>query len=162
MTLTFILNGEDVSATIRTGDRLVDVLRDGFHLLAAKADCRKGTCGKCLVLINGRLVPSCMVPAFRIRGKEIVTLEGFMQTDEYGDIKKGIEEAGLETCGFCDSGVILSIASLLEARPRPSREDILEYLSVVQCRCSDPESTLRAAEASAEARSRRLYNRGRQ
>ena len=161
MTLSFILNGEDVSASIRSGDRLVDVLRETFHLLAAKADCRKGTCGKCLVLVNGRLVPSCMVPAFRVRGKEIVTSEGVMQTNEYGDIRKGIEETGLETCGFCDSGIILAIAALLETKPRPTRAEMLENLSVVQCRCTDPEATLRAVEAASEARSRRLYHRGR-
>ena len=162
MTVSFILNGEDVSPRIRSGDRLVDLLREGFGLLSAKADCRKGSCGKCLVLMNGRLVPSCMIPAFRVKGKEIVTFEGYATTDEYADIRQGMAEAGLETCGFCDAGTVLSLASLLESRPRPSRTDILEHLSAVQCRCTDPETAILAALAASEARARRLYHRGRQ
>jgi carbon-monoxide dehydrogenase small subunit len=162
MTISFILNGEDVSAKIRSGDRLVDLLREAFGLVATKADCRKGSCGKCLVLMGGRLVPSCLVPAFRVRGKEVVTLEGYVQTDEYADVRRGIEEAGLETCGFCDSGTVLAIASLLEQRQRPTDAEILDFLAVIQCRCTDPEALLHAANAAGEARARRLYHRGRQ
>ena len=162
MTLSFILNGDDVQAKFRSGDRLVDVLREQFGLVAAKADCRKGSCGKCLVLVNGRLVPSCMLPAFRVRGKEVVTFEGYSQTEDFKDIRQGIAESGLETCGFCDAGTVLAIASLLETRQRPPRAEILEYLSMVQCRCSDPETMISAVLAAAEARARRLYHRGRQ
>ncbi|HUX36949.1 MAG TPA: 2Fe-2S iron-sulfur cluster-binding protein [Rectinemataceae bacterium] len=162
MTITFILNGEDVSVRAASGDRLVDVLREDFGLLSAKADCRKGTCGKCLVLVDGRLVPSCMIPAFKIRGREVVTLEGYVQTMEYEDLRKGIEEAGLETCGFCESGLILALGSLLESSARPTREEILETISSVQCRCTDPETTISAALAAADHRSRRTYRRGRQ
>jgi carbon-monoxide dehydrogenase small subunit len=162
MTVSFILNGEDVSPQVRSGDRLVDVLREAFGLLAVKADCRKGSCGKCLVLLNGKLVPSCLIPAFRVRGREVVTLEGYAQTDDFRDIRQGVMDSGLETCGFCDSGILLAIAALLEAHPRPTREEALDYLSVVQCRCTDPETTLRAAFAASEARARRLYHRGRQ
>ncbi|HUX41019.1 MAG TPA: 2Fe-2S iron-sulfur cluster-binding protein [Rectinemataceae bacterium] len=162
MTITFILNGEDVSVRATSGDRLVDILREDFGLLAAKADCRKGTCGKCLVLLDGKLVPSCMVPAFKIRGREVITFEGFVQTVEYEDIRQGVEEAGLETCGFCESGLLLALGSLLESSARPSREEVLEAISSVQCRCTDPETTITAALSAADRRARRTYRRGRQ
>ncbi|MEI6388364.1 MAG: 2Fe-2S iron-sulfur cluster-binding protein [Spirochaetota bacterium] len=159
MIVNFILNGEDVSLRARSGDRLIDILRDSFSLHGAKADCRKGTCGKCLVVMDGRLVPACMVLAFKVRGREIITIEGFVQTDEYKDVEEGIREVGLETCGFCDAGVILAIASAIEGQTRPGRAEIIDALSSVQCRCTDPETTLRAALAAADAKDRRLYAR---
>lgn len=161
MTVTFILNGEDVSARVSSGHRLIDVLRENFGLLAAKADCRKGTCGKCLVLLDGKLVPACMVPVFKVRGREVVTMEGFVQTVEYEDLRKGIEETGLETCGFCEAGLTLALGSLLDSSSRPTREEVLEAISPVQCRCTDPETTIAAAMAAADHRAKRTYRRDR-
>ena len=162
MTVTFILNGEDVSARFRSGERLVDVLREDFGLLSLKADCRNGSCGKCLVLMDGKLVPSCQVPAFRARGKEIITFEGYSQTEEHADIRAALAVTGLETCGFCEAGVNLAIASLLEIKPRPDRAGMLEHLSAVRCSCHDPETLLETVLAADEVRARRLYHRGRQ
>ena len=97
MTVSFILNGEDVSANVRSIDRLSDVLREAFGLLGLHSDCRCGRCGRCFVLLDGRLVPSCIVPAFSVRGKEVVTIEGFAQTEEYRDVAEGFKAAGVET-----------------------------------------------------------------
>jgi carbon-monoxide dehydrogenase small subunit len=113
VTLSFILNGEDVSARVRTVDRLSDLLRDSFGLFGVRSDCRCGRCGRCLVFLDGRLVPSCMVPAFRVRGREVVTIEGFAQTDEYQDILEGFSAAGVSTCGFCEEGKMMAVAALL-------------------------------------------------
>jgi len=159
MTLSFILNGEDVSIRVRTVDRLSDVLRGGFGLLGVQSDCRSGRCGRCLVFLDGRLVPSCLVPAFRARGSEVVTIEGFALTDEYQDIVEGFEAAGVETCGFCEAGKIMATAALLERHSRPGAGEILEQLSSAPCRCTDPESLVRAVQAAADRRARRLYRR---
>lgn len=159
MTVSFILNGEDVSARARTVDRLSDLLRERFGLLGVQSDCRAGRCGRCLVFLDGRLVPSCLVPAFKVRSSEVVTIEGFALTDEYQDILAGFAEAGTESCGFCLSGKIMAAAALLERRSRPTRDEILEELSSTPCRCSDPESLVKAIQASAEHRARRLYHR---
>lgn len=161
MTLPFILNGEDVSARIRSVDRLSDVLRSDFGLLGLQSDCRCGSCGRCLILLDGRLVPSCIIPAFRIRGREVVTIEGFAQTDEYQDIVAGFRSAGVENCGFCDASKILATAALLERRARPTNAEILEQLSSAPCRCTDPEALLRGVLAAADRRSRRIYRRAR-
>jgi aerobic carbon-monoxide dehydrogenase small subunit len=159
MTIGFILNGEDVSAKVRSVDRLADVLRDSFGLLGVRSDCRCGRCGRCLVLLGGRLVPSCIVPAFAARGKEIVTIEGFAQTDEYVDIAAGFAEAGVVTCGFCEGPKIMAAAALLERNPRPDPEAIVEHMSSAPCRCTDTESLVRAVQAVAERRARRMYRR---
>ncbi|MDA8426922.1 MAG: 2Fe-2S iron-sulfur cluster-binding protein [Treponema sp.] len=161
MTLSFILNGEDVSARVRSVDRLSDLLREHFGLLGLQSDCRGGRCGRCLIMLGGRLVPSCILPAFRIRGMEVVTIEGFSQTDEYQDIVAGFKSAGVETCGFCDSAKILATATLLERRTRPTNAEILEQLSVAPCRCTDPETLVHGVQAAAERRARRLYHRAR-
>jgi carbon-monoxide dehydrogenase small subunit len=159
MTITFILNGEDVSAKIRSVDRLSDVLREGFGLLGVRSDCRCGRCGRCLVFLGGRLVPSCIVPAFAARGKEIITIEGYSQTDEYIDIAAGFMDAGVVTCGFCEGPKIMVAAALLERSPRPDPATIIEHMSSAPCRCTDPDSLVRAVQAVAERRSRRMYRR---
>jgi len=159
MTLSFILNGEDVSLRVRTLDRLSDVLRDGFRLLGVHSDCRCGRCGRCLVFLDGKLVPSCLVPAFRARGAEVVTIEGFALTDEYQDILEAFAQAGVSSCGFCENGRIMATAALLERKARPTREEILEQLSSTPCRCADPESLVAGVQAAAERRARRLYRR---
>ncbi len=162
MTLSFILNGEDVSAKARSVDRLSDLLRESFGLLGVASDCRCGRCGRCLVFLDGKLVPSCIVPAFGVRGREVVTIEGFSQTDEYQDLAEGFRSSGVETCGFCEPSKIMAAAALLERRPRPTQKEILEQLSAVPCRCSDPVALVRAVQAAADRRARRLYRRGRQ
>ncbi len=159
MTVSFILNGEDVSAEARSVDRLSDLLHDGFGLLGLRSDCRSGRCGRCLILLGGRLVPSCMIPAFRVRGKEAVTIEGFAQTEDYRDVIEGFKSAGVETCGFCEGPKIMAAAALLDRTPRPSPREILEQLSSAPCRCTDPEALVRAVQAVAELRARRLYRR---
>jgi carbon-monoxide dehydrogenase small subunit len=159
MTLSFILNGEDVNVRVRTVDRLSDILRGSFGLLGVQSDCRSGRCGRCLIFLDGRLVPSCLVPAFRARGSEVVTIEGFALTDEYEDIIEGFDSAGVETCGFCEPGKIMATAALLERRSRPTPEEILEQLSSAPCRCTDPETLVRAVLAASDRRARRMYRR---
>jgi carbon-monoxide dehydrogenase small subunit len=159
MTISFILNGEDVSAQVRSVDRLSDVLHDKFGLLGVQSDCRCGRCGRCLVFLDGRLVPSCILPAFKARSREIITIEGFSQTEEYQDILQGFRDAGVETCGFCEGSKILAAAALLERKARPTSTDILDFMSVAPCRCTDPEALVHAIHAAADYKARRLYRR---
>jgi carbon-monoxide dehydrogenase small subunit len=127
--------------------------------LGTKSDCLAGKCGVCSIIFNGDVIKSCLVPAFRVRGSEVITIEGFSQTDEYQDIAAGFVQAGLETCGFCRTGKILTAAALLEGKSRPSREDILLGFDGIRCRCTDPETLVTAVTAVAEIRQRRLYGR---
>jgi aerobic carbon-monoxide dehydrogenase small subunit len=159
MTISFILNGEDVSAKVRSVDRLSDILRDTFGLLGVRSDCRCGRCGRCMVFLSGRLVPSCLVPAFAARGKEVITIEGYAQTEDYIDITSGFTDAGVVTCGFCENAKIMAIAALLEKTPRPSPDQILEQLGSAPCRCTDPDTMIKAVQSVAERRSRRIYHR---
>jgi carbon-monoxide dehydrogenase small subunit len=160
VTIKFILNGEDVSIRAEGETRLIEILRGTFKLMGAKMGCLAGRCGACFVLLDGRITPSCLVPAFQVRDREIVTIEGFIQTDEYHDIVAGFAQAQVETCGYCDTAKILATEALLERVPRPSRQDILAAYRDVKCRCTEPESLVAGVLAIAEIRQRRLYGRG--
>ncbi|MDR3343153.1 MAG: aldehyde oxidoreductase, partial [Treponema sp.] len=103
--------------------------------------------------------PSCLVPAFRIRDREIITIEGFVQTDEYHDIMAGFAQAQVETCGYCDTAKILAAEALLDQAPRPTRQEILAAYRDVKCRCTEPESLVQGVLAAVDIRQRRLYGR---
>ena len=159
MTIGFILNGEDVVIRSEADIRLIDILRGSFGLLGAKSGCLAGKCGVCSVIFNGHVSPACLIPAFRVRGSEIITIEGFSQTDEYQDIMTGFVQAGMENCGYCGTGKILTAEALLERIHRPSREEILNSFSGIRCRCTDPEKLVESVSISAGIRQRRLYGR---
>ena len=159
MTVNFILNGEDVALQTEANTRLLDILRDTYKLMGTKAGCRAGHCGICYVSFNKRVIPSCLIPAFRVRGSEVITIEGFSQYHEYEDITGGFSQAGLESCGYCDNAKILAAETLLERNPQPSREAILAAFRGIKCRCTDPDTLVDAVLAAAEIRERRRYGR---
>jgi carbon-monoxide dehydrogenase small subunit len=159
MTLSFILNGDDVNLQAEAGERLVNILRDDLQLCGTKTGCFSGCCGSCLVFMNNRLTPSCMIPAFRVRGAEIVTIEGFAQTEECQDIIQGFDDAGMVACEHCRSGKILIAESLLSKNPEPLPEEILSAYSGLRCVCTETKSLVKAVLKAAERRQRRLYER---
>ncbi|MDR3147360.1 MAG: 2Fe-2S iron-sulfur cluster binding domain-containing protein [Treponema sp.] len=159
MTIDFILNGEDVVVRGGAELRLVDILRDSFALSGTKTSCLTGCCGACTVIFNGLIVQSCLVPAFRIRGSEVITIEGFSQTDEYQDIAEAFSRSALWSCAVCENGKILAAEALLERIPRPERQDILTAFSGIHCRCTDPDTLVKAVQLAAEIRQRRIYGR---
>ena len=157
MTLEFILNGEDVETKSAPQTILVDILRDSFGLLGTKASCYTGVCSSCSIIFNGNMVKSCLIPAFKANGCEIITIEGFALTDEYQDIVTGFSETGLENCGFCNTAKILATQALLSRNPRPSRSQILSAFYGIRCRCTDPEGLIEGVLAVMECRRLRLY-----
>jgi aerobic carbon-monoxide dehydrogenase small subunit len=157
MTMTFILNGEDVTVDSDPETRLVDILRDSFNLLGTKNGCNIGVCGTCLIIFNGDVVKSCLIPALKIRGCEIITIEGFSQTIDYQDIIQGFSDTGFEDCGFCTTGRILATEALLGRNKAPSREEILLAFNGIRCRCTEPDLLVQGVLAASEYRRRRLY-----
>ncbi|MCL2069554.1 MAG: 2Fe-2S iron-sulfur cluster-binding protein [Treponema sp.] len=160
MTISFILNGEDVEVKTEMETRLVSILRGSFGLLGTRTGCLIGKCGQCSVVLNGDVVKSCLTPAFKIRGSEIITIEGFSQTDECQDIVQGFAEAKVENCGFCNTCKILTVEALLSRNKRPTtKEEILPSFSGIGCRCTEPEELVRGVLSVVEHRRRRLYGR---
>ena len=159
MTFGFILNGEDVVVDVNAELRLVDILRSKFSIPGTKAGCYTGICGSCSIIFNGEAAKSCLIPAFRIQGSEIITIEGFSLTDEYQDIVTGFSEAGLVNCGYCSTGKILAAESLLARSLQPTRAEILAAFNGIKCRCTEPEELVRGIMAAVEYRRRRVYGR---
>jgi len=159
MNIAFILNGEDVVIRTNPERRLTDILRATFKLLEAKTGCYMGQCGACSVIVDGVVVKSCLIPAFKIRDSEIITIEGFSQTEDYRDIATGFEKAGVITCGFCNSGKILAAEALLSKNHRPSRIEIIKAFEGIKCRCTEPENLIKGILASTAHRRRRLHGR---
>ena len=159
MTIRFILNGEDMEIHAEANQRLIGILREHFGLVASKSGCLHGNCGACSVIFNGAVSPSCLIPAFRLQGSEIITLEGFSQQDEYQDIAAGFAEAGVESCGYCEVGKILCAELLLESNLQPGREDFFAAFQGIRCRCTDMESLYRGVTAAGVIRRRRVYGR---
>jgi len=159
MTVNFILNGEDVIFRGEAGVRLIDILRGSFGLFGAKTGCLAGRCGACSVLYNGQVSPACLIPAFKIRGSEIITIEGFSQTIEYQEIVDGFIESHLGNCGYCEAGKILCTEAILERNPTPTKEEILRGFSGIKCRCTNVERLINAVNIIAGIRERRLYGR---
>lgn len=159
MNINLTVDGVTRQVSVRSVDRLVDIVREKFGVGSLAADCRSGNCGRCLLFMDGVLVYSCMVPAFRAKDSEIVTLDGFSRTEKYTDIAAGFLKAGVVTCGFCDSGKILAAADLLEREASPTRESILDQMDAVRCRCTDPEALVAGLRAASSIRSERMYRR---
>jgi aerobic-type carbon monoxide dehydrogenase small subunit (CoxS/CutS family) len=147
--VAFTLNGAPVRLGVEPRVALLDMLRDTLGLKGAKRSCDMQVCGTCTVLIDGEPVSSCTVPAFEVRGREVLTIEGAAASGATSGIAKAfIENAGFQ-CGFCTPGMILAAKALLDANPRPTDDEIKDYLSGNICRCTGYKKILESvAEAS--------------
>jgi carbon-monoxide dehydrogenase small subunit len=134
--ISFVLNGNKVSVLGNPTVRLLDVLRDYFGLTGVKEGCGEGECGACSVLVDGRLVNSCLYLIGKLEGKEILTIEGFRGSERYEVLRDSFEEAGAVQCGFCSPGMIMAAESLLSRNPKPDEDQIREAISGNLCRCT--------------------------
>ena len=159
MKISFILNGEDVIINSEANVRLIDILRIDFGLLGTRTGCLRGKCGFCSVLFDGIINLACLIPAFKLQGSEIITIEGFSLTDEYQDIVTGFSMAGLQTCGYCTNTRILIAGTMLEKNKNPSKYEILSAFNGIRCRCTEPDKLVESIEKTIEIRLKRLYGR---
>jgi carbon-monoxide dehydrogenase small subunit len=150
--ISLIVNGESKTIRAYPMERLLDVLRVELGLTGAKEGCGEGECGSCSVLMDGALVNSCLVPVLQAGGASIVTIEGLAKGDALHVLQEAFLECGGAQCGICTPGMILAAAHLLNAKPRPTTDEIREGLSGNLCRCT---GYAQIVEAVAEAAHRR-------
>jgi carbon-monoxide dehydrogenase small subunit len=135
--------------------RLLDVLRTSLHLTGTKEGCGEGECGACGVLMNGRLVNSCLVPLAQAAGASITTIEGVAGRDQLHAVQQAFLDHGGAQCGICTPGMVLAAVDLLEKNPSPSLDDIRHGLAGNLCRCTGYmrifESVVHAVRAGREA-----------
>jgi carbon-monoxide dehydrogenase small subunit len=157
MTIEFTLNGRRVSAQADPAERLSDFLHDRLGTLSVRRGCGSGRCGSCLVLMDGKAVPSCLIPSFRARGSSIISYEGLLELPDFQDVLAGFAQAGVRACEFCLPGKSVLAVYLLGSLQDADRAGILSALAGVACRCTDAETLARGVEAAMDFRRERLY-----
>jgi carbon-monoxide dehydrogenase small subunit len=148
--IQFEVNGQKVTLEVEPDELLVDVLRDHLGLKGAKVGCRAGECGACSVILNGRVVTSCLVPAIKADGSRITTVEGLEKDGELHPLQKTFVEKGAVQCGFCTPGMLLSAKNLLDQNPRPTIDEIKTAISGVLCRCTGYQKIIHAIHWASE------------
>jgi carbon-monoxide dehydrogenase small subunit len=155
MNIGFHLNDEFVRLDCRPLRPLLTVLRADFRLKGTKQGCGAGECGNCLVFVNGLLVNSCLVPAFRLEGKRVTTIEGFVKTREYLDIEKAFLARNILACGFCTPSLILAVEALLLHHANPTEKEIAAYLTDTLCLYAGSSQIIDAVGLAADFRRKR-------
>jgi carbon-monoxide dehydrogenase small subunit len=134
--VAFTVNGDRREAEVWEGESLLFALRERLGLPGSKNACEQGECGSCSVLLDGKLVCSCLVLAAQADGHEVVTVEGLAQDGQLHPVQEAFAETGAVQCGFCTPGLIVATADLLQRNPTPSEDEIREALSGNLCRCT--------------------------
>ena len=150
------VNGDPAEFLTDPGTTLLDALRDELGLTGSKEGCGSGDCGACSVLVDGRLVCSCLVLAAEAEGRRIDTIEGLAQGTELHPLQqKFLEHAALQ-CGFCTPGLLIAAKALLDANPDPTEEETRYWLAGNLCRCTGYDKVIRAVlDAAAVLRQER-------
>lgn len=134
--ISFRVNGEAKTVQAYPMARLLDVLREELGLTGTKEGCGEGECGACSVLLDSRLVNSCLVPVLQAAESEIKTIEGVANGEQLHAIQQAFISCGGAQCGICTPGMVLAAISLLERLPEPTEADIRHGLAGNLCRCT--------------------------
>ena len=146
VTVSFTLNGTEVSATIEPRELLVTVLRDRLQMTGSHIGCDTTNCGCCSVLLEGNVVKSCTIFAVQADGRKVVTIEGLAQNGEQTKLQKMFAEEHALQCGYCTPGLLLCATDLLAHNPRPSELEIKESIAGCLCRCTGYAPVVRAIQ----------------
>ncbi len=147
--LSFVVNGKPETVRVYPMERLLDVLRHELKLTGTKEGCGEGECGSCSVLMDGKLVNSCLVPALQAAGANLTTIEGVADGPQLGALQRAFLECGGAQCGICTPGMILASLQLLNKNPEPTEDEIREALAGNLCRCTGYIQIFEAVEQAA-------------
>ena len=149
MKLTLRVNGEERELDLSRRTTLLTALRDDLGLTGTRYGCGAGQCGACYVLIDGRAVASCLLPAEQAAGSEITTVEGLADGDRLDPVQQAFVDEDAMQCGYCTSGMIVSAVALLRSDPAPSEAAIRDALAGNLCRCGVYVRAIRAVKRTA-------------
>ena len=144
------VNGRWVERETRPDRMLVDFLREDLGLTGTKKGCEEGECGACTIIMNGKTALSCLIPALKAEGAEILTVEGLAPNGKLHPLQEAFWEEGAVQCGYCTPGLLLAAKALLDERPAPEVEEVKEAISGNLCRCTGYAKIIRAIQAASE------------
>ena len=137
MDLDLTVNGRRLTVAVEPAETLLFVLRERLHLTGPKEGCDEGECGACAVLVNGRPIDSCILPAMAVAGAEVVTVEGLANSDgSLSPLQRSFVDNFAVQCGFCTPGLLVTLTALLSDNPEPSEDEIRTALAGNLCRCT--------------------------
>jgi carbon-monoxide dehydrogenase small subunit len=151
------INGATELVYVEPWWSLAHILREELGLVGTKIGCEEGDCGTCTVLVDGKAVKSCLMLAMKARGKKITTIEGLKSPNaKLHPLQQAFIDHFAIQCGYCTSGMILAAKALLDQNPRPTEQEVKNWLNGNLCRCTGyvkiVEAVLAAAEKMAEGR----------
>ncbi|HJX10431.1 MAG TPA: (2Fe-2S)-binding protein [Candidatus Binatia bacterium] len=146
-TISLRVNGSERSVEVEARTTLLDMVREQFGLTGAKLGCDIQVCGACTLLLNGKPVSACSVLAVDADGGDVLTLEGLGGKDGLHPLQEAFMEFGALQCGYCTSGFILTAKALLDECPKPSEQQIRDYLAGNFCRCGCYQEIMQAVNA---------------
>jgi carbon-monoxide dehydrogenase small subunit len=155
-TISLKVNGRERSLEVEARTTLLDMVRDQFGQTGAKLGCDIQVCGACTLLVDGKPVSACSVLAVDVDGREILTIEGLGAQGKLHPLQEAFMEFGALQCGYCTAGFILTAKALLDENPKPSDEQIRDYLAGNFCRCGCYQEIMQAVKnvAGLEVRSK--------
>jgi carbon-monoxide dehydrogenase small subunit len=136
MRISLTVNGERCEADVWEGESLLFALRESLGFPGSKNACEQGECGSCSVLLDGKMVCSCLVLAAQADGHDVVTVEGLASDGRLHRVQEAFVATGAVQCGFCTPGLVVATADLLQRKPDPNDDEIREALSGNLCRCT--------------------------
>ena len=152
MRIAFRINGVEREVDAPPMQRALDLLRETLRLTGSKEGCGEGECGACSILLDGEVVNSCLVPACQLQNATIITIEGLAGAGALDSLQQAFLENGGAQCGICTPGMLIAARALLDAHPRPSRDEIKEAIAGNLCRCT---GYVKIIDAIAEAATRK-------
>jgi carbon-monoxide dehydrogenase small subunit len=152
LTVSFVLNGESVSADVSPRTLLVEMIRENLGRTGTHVGCDTSQCGACVVHLDGRSIKSCTLLAVQAEGANVETIEGVAASDGTLHPMQAAfrEHHGLQ-CGYCTPGMIMSALDLVKQNPDPGEQEIREWLEGNLCRCTGYQNIVRAVKAGAES-----------
>ncbi|MCB1811691.1 MAG: (2Fe-2S)-binding protein [Candidatus Competibacteraceae bacterium] len=150
-TVSFILNGQPVSADVEERTLLVSMLREHLGQTGTHIGCDTSQCGACVVHLNGRSVKSCSLLAVQVEGAQVTTIEGLAEAGQLHPMQEAFRENHGLQCGFCTPGMIMSALDLVAHNPDPSEQEIRHWLEGNLCRCTGYHNIVKAIKAGAAA-----------
>ena len=148
--IRFVLNGKEEVYEGSPLRRLLDVLREDFEYTGTKEGCGEGECGACSVLMDGKLVNSCLIAMGTVPGKSVVTIDGFRDSERGRCLIDAFTDSGAVQCGFCTPGMVLASEFILSKDSNPDEQTIRKGLSGNLCRCTGYDHIVKAVQLAAE------------